>query len=117
MVEAGVLGEPEEPPLAPATGTCTCKPAVLETTGVLVEGVAAGLRAGSWDMGGGRYKGGMGPQSSMVTEKPGKGLFPDEGSTFTSLAMRSRTRSPLTTRPNTTWQQHIHATQHTTTRK
>jgi hypothetical protein len=51
VVEAGVLGEP---PLAPATGTCTFKHAVLETAGVLVEGVATGLRAGSWDMGGGR---------------------------------------------------------------
>ncbi len=44
----------------------------------------------------------MAPQSSTTTVKPCRGLWEAAGSTFTSLLMRSNSRRPLTTRPNTT---------------
>ena len=51
---------------------------------------------------GGRYDDGIMPQSSITTRNPGSGRWNDDASTFTELEMRSNTRKPLTTRPNTT---------------
>ena len=51
---------------------------------------------------GAMYVGGSKPHSATTTANPGKGAWPDEGSTLTTCAIRSSTRAPDTTRANTT---------------
>jgi hypothetical protein len=50
---------------------------------------------------GAMYVGGSKPHSATTTANPGKGAWPDEGSTLTACAIRSSTRAPDTTRANT----------------
>jgi hypothetical protein len=104
---AGAAPVPKE--VATGAGTTVGAPATdagegvaAAVTGVTLVAAAVAsflLGAGTW---GAMYVGGNKPHSATTTANPGKGAWPDEGSTLTACAIRSSTRAPDTTRANTT---------------